>query len=39
MVKDFERNVFVSLGAVTHFMVVIKTRFKRPDFRKLFPAT
>ena len=38
MVKDFKRDVFVSLGAVIDFVVEIKTRFKRTDFRKLFPA-
>lgn len=38
MVKDFERNVFVSLGAVIDFVVEIKTRFERTDLRKLFPA-
>ena len=38
MVKDFERDVFVSLGAVIDFVVEIKTRFKRTDFRKLFSA-
>ncbi len=38
MVKDFERDVFVSLGAVIDFMIEIKTRFKRANFRKLFSA-
>ena len=38
VVKDFERDVFVSLGAVIDFVVEIETRFKRTDFRKLFSA-
>lgn len=38
MVKDFERDVFVSLGAVIDFVVQIETRFKRADFRELLPA-
>lgn len=38
MVKDFERDVFVSLRAVIDFVVEIETRFKRTDFRKLFSA-
>ena len=38
MVKDFERDVFVSLGAVIDFVVEIETGFKRTDFRKLFSA-
>lgn len=38
MVKDFERDVFVSLGAVIDFVVEIETGFKRTDFRKLLSS-
>lgn len=38
MVKDFERDVFVPLGAVINFVIEIKARFKRTDFRKLLSS-
>lgn len=38
MVKNFERDVFISLGSVINFVVQIQARFKGADFRELLSA-